>query len=597
LSTLNLGGEAITVLASGFLDPSMNSNGPAFGLYAATAAGGPLVALPSADIPMARVQAIHNSADMAAEKVDVWLNDMVLVDDFEFRTATPFVDAQARVPFTISIADSNSTDTVGALAQYTYTLMEDSMYIMVASGIVSNSGYSPATPFSLEVFGMARDTSSNSSTTDVLVYHGSTDAPTVDIYESSIPAGTLVDDIMYSDFAGYLSLNTADYEIQVRNENNSMIVAAYQAPLNTLNLGGEAITVLASGFLDPTINSNGPAFGLYAATAAGGPLVALPSADIPTAKVQAIHNSADLAVAKVDVWLNDMVLADDFEFRTATPFVDAQAGVPFTISIADSNSTDTAGALAQYTYTLMEDSMYIMVASGIVSSSGYSPATPFSLEVFGRARDTSGSSSTTDVLVYHGSTDAPAVDVREISIPVGLLVDSISYSEYAGYLSLNTADYRLSVEDAGNNNTIAVFNAPLNSLNLGGEAITVLASGFANPANNSNRPAFGLYVALPAGGALLPLTNTTSISEISRTKDFKVNIYPNPNTGWFNLETTGYGTAEQIQVMDIRGQLIEEIRLSNSQIQRIDISNLSKGTYVLQIIGDSGMSIERVVVR
>ncbi len=201
------------------------------------------------------------------------------------------------------------------------------------------------------------------------------------------------------------------------------------------------------------------------------------------------------------------------------------------------------------------------------------------------------------MLVYHGSTDAPAVDVREISIPVGLLVDSISYSEYAGYLSLNTADYRLSVEDAGNNNTIAVFNAPLNSLNLGGEAITVLASGFANPANNSNRPAFGLYVALPAGGALLPLTNTTSISEISRTKDFKVNIYPNPNTGWFNLETTGYGTAEQIQVMDIRGQLIEEIRLSNSQIQRIDISNLSKGTYVLQIIGDSGMSIERVVVR
>ena len=43
----------------------------------------------------ARVQVIHNSADEAAEVVDVWLNDILLIDDFEFRTATPFVDAPA----------------------------------------------------------------------------------------------------------------------------------------------------------------------------------------------------------------------------------------------------------------------------------------------------------------------------------------------------------------------------------------------------------------------------------------------------------------------------------------------------------------------
>ncbi|MDA3943423.1 MAG: hypothetical protein PF694_07775, partial [Bacteroidetes bacterium] len=39
----------------------------------------------------ARVQVIHNSADAAAEVVDVWLNDELLLDNFAFRTASPFI--------------------------------------------------------------------------------------------------------------------------------------------------------------------------------------------------------------------------------------------------------------------------------------------------------------------------------------------------------------------------------------------------------------------------------------------------------------------------------------------------------------------------
>ena len=51
--------------------------------------------------PTARMQVIHNSADKAAETVDVYLwngdkNSLVVkLDDFAFRTATPFVDVPA----------------------------------------------------------------------------------------------------------------------------------------------------------------------------------------------------------------------------------------------------------------------------------------------------------------------------------------------------------------------------------------------------------------------------------------------------------------------------------------------------------------------
>ena len=598
LSTLNLGGAAITVLASGFLDPTQNSNGPAFGLYAATAAGGPLVALPVDTIPTARVQAIHNSADLAAAKVDVWLNDAPLLNDFEFRTASPFVDVQAGVPFVISIADSASTDTTGALAQYTYTLAEDSTYILVANGIVSPTGYSPATPFNIDVFGSAKEASGVATTTDVLVYHGATDAPVVDIFESSVPAGTIVDDISYSNFAGYLPLVTSDYEVEVRNGAGSAIVASYGAPLSTLNLGGAAITVLASGFLDPSQNSSGPAFGLYAATAAGGPLVALPVDTIPTARVQAIHNSADLAAAKVDVWLNDAPLLNDFEFRTASPFVDVQAGVPFVISIADSASTDTTGALAQYTFTLMEDSTYILVANGIVSPTGYSPATPFNLDVFTSAREASGVATTTDVLVYHGATDAPAVDVEERSIPAGKVIDSISYSEFDGYLSLNTQTYTLDVIVNGTTTSAGIYSAPLSSLGLGGSAITVLASGFVNPAVNSNGAAFGLWVALPAGGNLVPLTNITSLNEEFLQLSNTFNMYPNPSNGQFTLEfDDANNLPERVLVYDLNGRMVRELSSAVNTINSFDVSDLSKGTYFVQIVQGENMAMKKLIIQ
>jgi len=597
LSTLNLGGEAITVLASGFLDPSQNNSGPAFGLFAATAGGGTLVPLPVDTIPTARVQVIHNSADLAAATVDVWLNDAPLADDFDFRTATSFVDAQAGVPLTVSIADSNSTDTASAIAQFNFTLDEDSTYIIVANGIVSPSGYSPATPFNLDVFIGGREASANATTTDVLVHHGSTDAPTVDAYENSVPAGTLVDDISYSDFQGYLPLPTQDYEIQVRNQNNSSIVAGYQAPLSTLNLGGEAITVVASGFLDPSQNSSGAAFGLFAATAGGGPLVPLPSAGIPNARLQVIHNSADAAAAAVDVWLNDAPLLDNFRFRTASPFVDAQAGVPFIVSIADSNSTDTSSAIAQYTFTLDEDSTYMVVASGIVSPSGYSPATPFNLDVTPGAREVASQSGNTDVLVYHGATDAPAVDVNEISVPAGPLVTNLSYSNFNPYLELATADYRIDLRANSNNALIDVYDAPLSTLGLSDSAITVVASGFVDPSNNSNGPAFGLWVALANGGPLLPLTVTTSIDEISAQELTNFNVYPNPANDLLNIEMDiNLNENPEMRIMSLDGKSLKRERISN-RFTNIDISGLPSGIYMIEFRTNNSIESGKLIVK
>jgi hypothetical protein len=551
----------------------------------------------SAFAQTARVQAIHNSADAAAATVDVWLTtptgSSLLLDDFTFRSASPFVNAPAGVPISLGIAPANSTvvgDVIPGLS-FSYNLTANETYVLVAEGIVSASGYSPATPFDIEVYAMGQESSAMMGNTDVLVHHGVTDAPTVDIYEAS--AGELVDDASYTDFAGYLQLATADYDLQVRDMTGNTILKAYDAPLATLNLTNQALVVVASGFLNPAVNSNGPAFGLYAALPTGGPLVMLPE---KSARVQAIHNSADAATATVDVYmttaLGSSLLVDDFSFRNATPFIDAPAGgVDFSLAFAPGNSASANDTIAGLTfnYSLTENETYILVAEGIVSATGYSPATPFSIEVYAMGQETSFVMGNTDVLVHHGATDAPTVDVDEIS--AGNLVNDASYTDFAGYLQLATNDYTLLLKDASGTTTIQTYSAPLATLNLQGQAITVVASGFLNPANNSNGPAFGLWVALPAGGALvqLPENVATGLDEIEN--EVSIDVYPNPTNSMLNISGMDLESA-QINIVDLSGRTVNTnlYRLNNNTI---DVSNLAQGTYQLVLYNNSSI-IDRV---
>ncbi len=278
LATLGVDGAALTVLASGFLDPSANSNGPAFGLYVSTGAAGPLLELP---MSMARLEVIHNSADAAAAVVDVFVNGAELIPDFAFRTTTGFIDVPAGMPLSIEVAPDGA-GLGGALPPIDIPFLgSGKTYIAIANGIVSPTGYSPSAvdaPFGLDIYDEAREAATSSATnTDVLVYHGSTDAPTVDVAETGVGAGTIVDDISYSEFNsdGYLELGTLNYQLTIQDETGAVNVATFEAPLATLMTEGAALTVLASGFFDPTMNSDGAGFGLWASLGTGGALIPL----------------------------------------------------------------------------------------------------------------------------------------------------------------------------------------------------------------------------------------------------------------------------------------------------------------------------------
>jgi hypothetical protein len=164
----------------------------------------------------ARVQVIHNCADALASEVDIYLGSSILFEDVAFRTATEFIDAPAGAPITISIAPGNSMSVSEAVGTFIYNLTDGETYILVADGILNALAYSPAPAFGISVYSFGREEASIAGNTDVLVHHGSTDAPTVDVFEVGVGAGTIVNDASYPAFSNYLELATDDYVLEVR---------------------------------------------------------------------------------------------------------------------------------------------------------------------------------------------------------------------------------------------------------------------------------------------------------------------------------------------------------------------------------------------
>lgn len=318
-----------------------------------------------------------------------------------------------------------------------------------------------------------------------------------------------------------------------------------------------------------------------------------------TARLQVIHNSADAAAAVVDVWANSSKLLENFAFRTATPFIDVPAGTPITLSITGPGSTSPMPNVYQATVTFEAAKTYVVVANGIVSVSGYTPATPFNLYVNDMGRENASMTGNTDVLAFHGSTDAPTVSVWETGVGAGQLF-TFSYGDFAGYLELATNDYILEIRDETGTTTVAAYQAPLAALGLQGQALSVVASGFLNPMQNSNGAAFGLYVALASGGALipLPLFPPTGIESISSSGNMMV--YPNPAREYVSFNSTRNGSERiSLEIINMVGKTIRTIDLgSQDQISnyRIDTSAMPAGIYFLKVNSGGKSYIEKLVI-
>lgn len=90
--------------------------------------------------------------------------------------------------------------------------------------------------------------------------------------------------------------------------------------------------------------------------------------------------------------------------------------------------------------------------------------------------------------------------------------------------------------------------------------------------------------------AIMSLKAGTSVSEPSLSN---LSIYPNPNTGTFNV--TGIDEPVEIQVINTTGQVIE--RFNTKQSIEINLSNFAKGIYYLKVVSDQSIRVEKIIIK
>ena len=562
-------------------------------------AAGLLMSSLSMNAQNAKVQIIHNCADLIADSVDIYAgafgSGTIIADNFAFRNASQILSVPSGIPITIYIAPKNSTSSADAIYTQTETLVANENYVIMAQGLVTPASYASnpngvSTGFGLKIISGAKF-GSTPGNVDFTVVHGSTDAPAVDVFANG--SIQLVDSAVFKANTNYTTVPAANYWLGVRAANAATNLLAYDAPLSAF--AGKGLTIFASGFLTPSANQNGAPFGIFAADSAGN-VVQLSNS---VAQTYIIHNSADPAADSVDVYLNGEKVFDDFGFRRSSGWVNLPAYVPISIGVAPKTSTSASDILASFPFTLEATNNYVVVANGVLNPANFAAnpggsSTGFNLFAYAPARTSSQNASQTDVLAFHGVTDAPAVDIR---VGAANLFGNLAYGEFQGYQS-SGSDLVLNVAPAGAPTVLASYNAPLSALT--GQAITVFASGFLTPSANQNGRPFGLFAALQ-NGDVVELSVATSIDKSLSPVGTKLNqIFPNPATNQTAVSyTLGANETAEISIIDVMGRTV----FSHTQKQSagtfqldIPVTEFSKGLYSVRLKTDSYEGVSKLLI-
>lgn len=623
----NLGGNAAVVFASGFFDPTKNtrnnSQGSGFGLYVALPSGD-VVALPTdSNQPSvdARLLIIHNCADPAAKQVDIYAGASKIADNLPFRHSTLWLDVPAGVEIPVSVNLPTSTSSTNGVVKTFNTpkLEAGKEYVVIAhgTGVVSLNGFDQSVNQNIgfTITPIAITPNSTPNVGDLYAFHGVTDAPAVDIrLEGS--AQPLVPNFRYAQ-NGKVPVTEAKSNAILKvvpAGATTPVIREYLLPLD--GIGGVRIMVFASGFLDPSKNSNGEDFGLYfirlnqdeidtipgtlfqRALRMFGKEFSMLEADKPS--VQIIHNCADPVANKVDLYLDGELVKKDFEYKKALPYVKLLPGYAHNVSINLPGSTSVIDKVVdEYEVELPKKAVVYALASGVVDNTGFTPVSgrDISLNILAAtARQASTNPQTIQVSAFHGCVDAPAVDIYLEGKKVDAL-SNLNYGSSTPFADLQPGTYTIGVAPTGQAQ-IASFRVTLTESMRGASGL-IVATGFLTGTGAKAGNPFGLYVVLP-DGTVAPLSSVpVSVEETVELRDNA--LAPNPVSSSANLTyTMKQNSTVTISVVDAIGnevlRLNEGVRTEGEYTLNLPVSQLANGAYTARIITGNGATAVRFVV-
>jgi hypothetical protein len=342
-------GRRISVMTSGFVNVSANSNGQPFALMlvpeqpSTTDRITLLQAAPApAGVAETTLQMIQTSADMGLNPVGVAVRFPVTTNAGVFLPVTPslkFRQADTAVtglgtfaPFLKDIAGTNliayvtranAQSAVSALYQQPNFNLIRGANIVLVSGMQRPSLFAPnpnniATNIGLYQF-VDRTRTIAADSVRLLVFHSVTDAPRVDILARGASSGQSATLATLSYGQGtWLTLPLADYTLDIAPTGTSSVLASYSAPLLSLGMGGRRLTISATGMLNPALNQSLAPLGLYAASNSSSIAIIGTTATTFTSTIPPLPNAAVVAVTGTTVSTTSYVISTSANGETTT---------------------------------------------------------------------------------------------------------------------------------------------------------------------------------------------------------------------------------------------------------------------------------------
>ena len=308
---------------------------------------------------------------------------------------------------------------------------------------------------------------------------------------------------------------------------------------------------------------------------------------IPTATLQLIHN---VVGAVVDVYVDDLRVADDFAFQSATALSHKVAEGAHKVHIVAANAPDNSVPLYTMDVNLTADENYTVIASGNVTN--------VKLNVIKGARTESAAEAKAEFRLVHGAAGLGDVDIRPLeqaeNTPTGVLwANNFTFGTYTGYKSVNPGTHHIEVTTAAQDRQIDVF-----LMDLGDyidEALVLALSG----AGASSSEGLTIMGVTTSGEVFFPQVITAAESGEELPTEFALQgNYPNPFNPSTRIQFDLPKTAEvTVQVIDMLGRNVmtvpvQKIEAGAKRTIELNAASLASGPYLYRLIAKSVSGVE-----
>ncbi len=88
--------------------------------------------------------------------------------------------------------------------------------------------------------------------------------------------------------------------------------------------------------------------------------------------------------------------------------------------------------------------------------------------------------------------------------------------------------------------------------------------------------------------SVIASVQVTNVGVNTVSLDGQVSLYPNPAADFVTVENTAAQAMKTIRILDVAGSLVSEVKATGSKTQRLDVSSLASGTYLVRIELEGG---------